>query len=419
MTQEKFEHLIEGATESQKLEFKAPCEWNVERFAKDILALSNVRDGGYIIIGISQTEKGFDMKGVSEEQKKTFNVEIMKDQISEFADPFVDFEVEFPKDKKGNEYVLIIVKEFRDIPVICKKNSKETKKGVIYYRNVHRRPESAPIANSYDMKQLIELAAIKMMRRWRELGLMVPQIDQEKFDQELGEIEKEEIIKKITSRGYWKIVFRPLTYKIRLERLLECKEIVERNEVTLRGWYYPHFPSQEKLLPANNFYQGMNDWEGHIDFWRMYQSGQFIHYRALSADWTEENSLISPKYKIPSMELISVLDTIYFITEVFEFLSRLTKIGLYKEGVDVTIKLKNIKDRKLYLEDISLTPFSRPYKTAATQIVFKQIFQEKHILEKPSELALKVILYIFDRFGWSASEDVIREHQKKLLERRL
>jgi hypothetical protein len=43
--------LLEAQAESQTLEFKAACNWDISRMAKDILALSNVQDGGVIIIG--------------------------------------------------------------------------------------------------------------------------------------------------------------------------------------------------------------------------------------------------------------------------------------------------------------------------------------------------------------------------------
>ena len=55
MNIKEFERLIEGGTETQKFDFKKSCPWNKDRFAKDILAFSNVRGGGHIVIGIRET----------------------------------------------------------------------------------------------------------------------------------------------------------------------------------------------------------------------------------------------------------------------------------------------------------------------------------------------------------------------------
>ena len=348
MTSEEFEHLIEGATESQRLDFKGPCNWDVTKFAKDILALSNLRDGGEIVIGISQSENAIIREGITEGHKKTFNFDVMKDQMSEFADPIVDFDLKFVKDKQAREFAIIIVKEFRELPVICKKGSRETSKGSIYYRSSHRRPESAPVSNSYDMRQILELATLKMMRRWNQLGLLVPRQDEQNFDEELKGIERESVAEKIAARGYWRIHFRPSTYDVRLKKLLECKEIVRKNIINYRGWYYPHFPKELNVVAGSNFYQGTTDWEGHIELWRMYQSGQFIHYRAFREDWAQENSSIPAEFKLPQMQFLGILETLYLVTEVFEYLSRLTQAGLYEEGVNVYITLEKTRNRQLY-----------------------------------------------------------------------
>lgn len=188
MTTEEFESLLESGIETQGFDFKSACDWDVNTFAKDILAMSNVRDGGYIIIGVNEVNNGYERAGTTEDQRRAYNIDIMKDQMGGFADPYVDFEVDFPSDNSNLNYVLISIKEFRDIPVICKRNSRETNAGVIYYRNRNRRSESAPVSNSYDMREIIELATAKLMRRLREFGFSAENIDERQFNDELGEL---------------------------------------------------------------------------------------------------------------------------------------------------------------------------------------------------------------------------------------
>ena len=189
---EEFERLIEGETETQKIEFKESCPWNKNSLAKDILAFSNVRGGGHIVIGIREIEGGIERQGISNKHLATYNFETMLDQLSAYADPRIDIALDLVEDVENKKkYLVITIKEFHDIPVICKKGGTEINKGIIYYRNTDRRPESAPVSNSTDMRDIIELAAVKMRKRFRELGLAPERKDEELFDKELEELEKE------------------------------------------------------------------------------------------------------------------------------------------------------------------------------------------------------------------------------------
>lgn len=184
MTAQELEEKLEGATETQTVEFKNSCDWNIRTFAKDILALSNVRDGGHIIIGVE--DGSFNRRGVTNAQKETYKIDVMKDQMTAFADPHVNFTLDFPRDRDGKEYAVIRVFQFEEVPVICRKDSADTKVGMLYYRNKNRRAESAPISNSYDMRDIIQLATIRMMQRKVELGFTVTASVKKKLDDELN-----------------------------------------------------------------------------------------------------------------------------------------------------------------------------------------------------------------------------------------
>ncbi len=184
MTTQELEEKLEGATETQTVEFKNSCDWDVKTFAKDILALSNVQDGGHIIIGVE--DGSFNRKGITATQKETYKIDVMKDQMTAFADPHVNFTIDFPKDRDEKEYAVIRVFQFEEVPVICRKDSNDTKAGTLYYRNKNRRAESAPVSNSYDMRDIIQLATIRMMQRKVELGFTVSSSVKKKLDDELN-----------------------------------------------------------------------------------------------------------------------------------------------------------------------------------------------------------------------------------------
>jgi len=183
MDTDELEALLEGQTETQTLDFKGECAWDAVALARDILAMTNVQDGGFIVIGVE--DGTFVRQGVSDQIAATYDFDAMKDAMSGFADPYVDFRVSKPKDRDGKQYVVIRVMPFHEVPVICKRDSRETQKGVIYYRNMDRRPESAAVSNSYDMRNIVEVAVSRRMKRVRELGFVVESGDKEKLDSEL------------------------------------------------------------------------------------------------------------------------------------------------------------------------------------------------------------------------------------------
>ena len=186
MTTEELEELLEAATETQSIEFKQSCQWSVPCFAKDILAMSNVRNGGWIIVGMEEgSDSTYNRTGVNPDHRASFIIDDMRDQMTVFADPHVSLLVDFPKDKNGTEYVAIRVLTFEEIPVICRKDSLHTKAGTVYYRNRNRRAESAPISNSYDMREIITLAASRLKQRLSELGFRADDSLERRLDEEL------------------------------------------------------------------------------------------------------------------------------------------------------------------------------------------------------------------------------------------
>lgn len=171
MEQEELERLLEGREETQTFEVKCRMPWDVKNLARDILAMANVRDGGTILIGV--VDKTFAREGVDAVTKATYKPDVMRDQLATYADPHVLVTVHFPFDSKGTEYVAIRVHPFRELPVICKCDSKDTKAGAIYYRTTNRRPQSAAINNSYDMRDLIMTAVARVGEGLSRLGLQI------------------------------------------------------------------------------------------------------------------------------------------------------------------------------------------------------------------------------------------------------
>lgn len=230
-----------------------------------------------------------------------------------------------------------------------------------------------------------------------------------------------ELLKIIKSRGYWRVNFRPVADQTSLE-LPKCKEIVEKCSVEFRGWDYPHFPRRRgentDLRPGNNYYEGWINWGVHKEIWRMYQSGQFIHYLTVREDWFKEHPWYSENLKkIEPKTILSIINTVYLITEIFEFLARLSKEGVYNKGVEVNIQLCNIgNNRKLEILEAMRAPLLREYKTGADNIEFFGRYSKDEVIKNSKEIALKAILHFFYRFSWDNPPiEVIKNDQEKLV----
>lgn len=173
--------MIEGGGETPNVDFKCSCPWDVRSFAKDVLALSNVVDGGRLVIGVAERPKGmFIPEGVTTEHKKTYQIDVMKDQLAKYADPFVELAVNFVNDPEdGKDYVIVRVEPFKEVPIICKRSdpSAGLVEGGIYYRNRNRKVESALVSNSYDMRDIVERSMLKMRYRASKIGYPLPPIN--------------------------------------------------------------------------------------------------------------------------------------------------------------------------------------------------------------------------------------------------
>jgi len=151
---------------------------------KDILAMANVIDGGRIVIGVE--DGAFTRTGLSPEQIATYKIDEMRDGIAPFADPRVVFRMEKVADLAGLQFVVIEVSPFEDVPVICKRDGDDVKAGVVYFRSRTRRPESAAVANSSDMRDLVERSAVLSARRLRRIGFIPEMLSGPDYDSELG-----------------------------------------------------------------------------------------------------------------------------------------------------------------------------------------------------------------------------------------
>ncbi|MBT7188371.1 hypothetical protein HN911_13705 [Candidatus Bathyarchaeota archaeon] len=190
--------------------------------------------------------------------------------------------------------------------------------------------------------------------------------------------------------------------------MAKCSEIIQDSIVSLRGWDYPHI-NRDGTVNGQDWVESECDWSTHIEYWRFYQSGQFIHHMALQEDYAYEGE-----------NILSIISTLYQVTEIFEFVARLTAKGIYSEGMDLSISLHNTENRTLKITDPLRSPLFADHTCRQPQIVYQESFSQDELLGKSRALALFATEHVFERFNWNNPPiNIMAEDQLKLLERRL
>lgn len=191
--------LVSLGHEMRGVECKPPGPRNDRllqtKVIKAMLGMANRRDGGHIVIGIEDKGTSLVPVGLSLAHLTTWRkYDDLASTVAEYADPSISFELE-SHDCEGENYVLVTVKEFEDVPVICKKDCQpDLRKGGCYVRS-RRKPETAEIPTQEDMRDLLDLAAEKRLRKFiaqaKSVGLHITAggevSDKDLFDQELGD----------------------------------------------------------------------------------------------------------------------------------------------------------------------------------------------------------------------------------------
>ena len=238
------------------------------------------------------------------------------------------------------------------------------------------------------------------------------------------------LIEKIKSRGsYWKVLIRPANYQENLiSSLDECKLIIEQSKVRLRGWDYPYIDHREGIKAAgDNSVHSFCNWEegSRFEYWRFYQTGQFVHYFSMWEElWMDEEKKNGLKRWINGLEnqkvdrFLSIISTLYSITEIFEFASRMSS-KIDASSFEIIIELYGTKNMMLFFED-RFRFLHQAYICAYEPIHIERILTKEVLLSKSSQVALDITIEIFKKFNWDGvNKQIFTEDQKKLLERRL
>lgn len=223
--------------------------------------------------------------------------------------------------------------------------------------------------------------------------------------------EQPAILAKIHAAGYWRVVLRPTQYaERRIPTLGDCQKVIEEARVRLRGWDYPHI-DRDGMVNRQHWVESTTDRQhGHIEYWRLHQSGQFVHHFAMREDYEETSK---------DRHGLDFLNTLYTFTEILEFAARLTSREVFSSGAEVRVELHGCEDRRV-ISWGNERELSGDYVSAEADIGFAATLSEAALLGQAAKIAMDGTVHVLERFNWvEIPHAVLAEEQAKLLERRL
>ena len=135
-----------------------------------------------------------------------------------------------------------------------------------------------------------------------------------------------DLTQKIKTAGYVEVSIHPGRFVVdRVQPITSLFPIVQRCKVLLRGWDYPHIdPSTPDPVPDIDFVEQESEWEHHLEWWRLYQSGLFLSLRGICHDWRDQSDLWPADKNWRRGDLLVIEDTLLTLVEIFEFAARLS-----------------------------------------------------------------------------------------------
>lgn len=203
MRPEEFAQLLEPGHELHGVEFKGPFERTDKplfaKVVKAVLAMANRLDGGKVIVGVDEVDDGSRVilkpTGLTLDQLKTWGHDDVVEGLAKFADPFVTISTQHVQ-HDGRTFVVLKVSEFEEVPVLCSRPFEGVLRQSACYVRRRGRIETSEIPTHVEMRELLELATVKGIRRFltqvhraglATAGLVQVPDDAARFDAQRGD----------------------------------------------------------------------------------------------------------------------------------------------------------------------------------------------------------------------------------------
>jgi hypothetical protein len=222
-----------------------------------------------------------------------------------------------------------------------------------------------------------------------------------------------EILSKIKSRGYWIIRILPETSDERVQTLKELEDAVRSCGVDLRGWDFPHYDYSESPVRHTHYIEQSVDWQGIVEFWRAYKSGQFFSFSSLYGEWDECSAESQGLDEAERSKWLSVEDSIFRFTEILEFASRWAAALSFSGKIVVSCTLNGLGGRVLQLS-LARRGLMRRYVSTQDGWRADLEFDTATLLSAPRDLAVDPAIRLLEIFGLDIANSTVKDIQAGL-----
>jgi hypothetical protein len=159
------------------------------------------------------------------------------------------------------------------------------------------------------------------------------------------------------------------------------------------------------------------DWQYYRETWRLYQSGQFSYLIGIHEDWLDriEDPGWGPTPQLRERgPLLGVGDSLFRMTETFEFARRLAVTQLGDEAMHIKVELHRLEGRMLWVDSANRWPMEREYRAEIDTFVMEDQIPTAKLVGESRLIAADWAHELFSRFGWIPPVEMLRSQQDEL-----
>jgi predicted HTH transcriptional regulator len=159
------------------------------------ISMGNLRDGGVVLVGLEDNDLAAMLPGLDADDLATWMAfDDVSQRMAEFADPPLKLHIEALELSTETVVAVIEVAEFADLPHVCSGDYGDVmRRGALYVRT-RKMPQTADLASSAEMRDLLDLATQKALRAYVETaeraGVRIQAGEPRPTDDELFEQER-------------------------------------------------------------------------------------------------------------------------------------------------------------------------------------------------------------------------------------
>ena len=240
-----------------------------------------------------------------------------------------------------------------------------------------------------------------------------PDRESSAFDEQLKDsgFDDHGLVQKIRRSGSWRVRIRPAEFhQAALASIEECKWAIEHASVALDGRRYPMLSFDQSGTHSISGSVDIDMFAEFIEYWRFFQSGQFIQEAAIWEDLVRPD----PRYfQLDSnRRYLDVGWTIIRLTDTMEFTARLASQGVFGASVFVGIEWNKMAARILRPGD-SVPALPRTYHFPDETVTLGGIYSVESLIARHRELAINLAQELFKKAKWEADRSILVGHQER------